>query len=75
MKRNNDIDIVNDRKIYLSPKTEAIKIGTIDLLAASEISEIRKIPRIDANTDEAYGKKRQCDELDSYNDDEVKEEF
>lgn len=51
-----------DRRIYLSPRTEIIKIGTINLLAESEILTI---PRKEENTDEAYGKRWQGD-LDSW---------
>ena len=54
-----------DRRTYLSPRTEIIKIGTINFLAESESLAI---PRTDENTDEAYGKRWQGD-LDSWDED------
>lgn len=45
-----------DRRIYLSPRTEIIKMETTNLLAES-----LAIPRTDENTDEAYGKRWQGD--------------
>lgn len=49
-----------DRRIYLSPRTEIIKMETTNPLAES-----LAIPRTDENTDEAYGKQWQGD-LDSW---------
>lgn len=52
-----------DRRIYLSPRTEIIKIDTINFIA---VSETLVIPRREEATDEAYGKKWQGDDLDSW---------
>lgn len=49
-----------DRRTYLSPRTEIIKMETTNPLAES-----LAIPRTDEDTDEAYGKKWQGD-LDSW---------
>ena len=57
-------NIAGDRRTYLSPRTEIIKIGTINLLAESF-----GIPRKDESTDEAYGKQWQGD-LDSWDDED-----
>lgn len=65
-----DINInstAGDRRTYLSPRTEIIKIGTFNLLAQSETLAI---PRTDENTDEAYGKKWQGD-LDSWDEEDT----
>ena len=69
-----DINInstVGDRCTYLSPRTEIIKIGTINFLAQSETLAI---PRTDENTDEAYGKRWQGDDLDSWDDEDGRHE-
>lgn len=50
-----------DRRTYLSPCTEIIKMETTNPLAESLV-----IPRTDEDTDEAYGKKWQGDDLDSW---------
>lgn len=50
-----------DRRTYLSPCTEIIKMETINPLAES-----LGIPRKDENTDEANGKQWQGDDLDSW---------
>lgn len=50
-----------DRRTYLSPCTEIIKMETTNPLAESLV-----IPRTDEKTDEAYGKKWQGDDLDSW---------
>lgn len=58
-----DINInstAGDRRTYLSPRTEIIKMETTNPLAES-----LAIPRTDENTDEAYGKQWQGD-LDSW---------
>ena len=58
-----DINIsstVGDRRTYLSPRTEIIKMETTNPLAES-----LAIPRTDEDTDEAYGKQWQGD-LDSW---------
>ena len=58
-----DINInstAGDRRTYLSPRTEIIKMETTNPLAES-----LAIPRTDVNTDEAYGKQWQGD-LDSW---------
>lgn len=63
-----DINISNaadDRRTYLSPRVEIIKMETTNLLAES-----LAIPRTDENTDEAYGKKWQGDDLDSWDEEE-----
>ena len=53
-----------DRRTYLSPRTEIIKMETTNPLAES-----LAIPRTDENTDEAYGKQWQGD-LDSWDDED-----
>lgn len=50
-----------NRHTYLSPRTEIIKIGTVNFIA---VSESLKIPRTEEETDEAYGKRWQGDDLD-----------
>lgn len=60
---NNIYNAATDRRTYLSPRTEIIKIGTINFIA---VSETLKIPRKEEPTDEAYGKKWQGDDLDSW---------
>ena len=54
-----------DRRTYLSPCTEIIKMETINPLAKS-----LGIPRKDENTDEANGKQWQGDDLDSWDEEE-----
>ena len=54
-----------DRRTYLSPCTEIIKMETINPLAES-----LGIPRKDENTDEANGKQWQGDDLDSWDDED-----
>ena len=54
-----------DRRTYLSPCTEIIKMETINPLAES-----LGIPRKDENTDEANGKQRQGDDLDSWDEED-----
>ncbi|ERJ76595.1 hypothetical protein HMPREF0653_01446 [Prevotella disiens JCM 6334 = ATCC 29426] len=54
-----------DRRTYLSPCTEIIKMETINPLAES-----LGIPRKDENTDEANGKQWQGDDLDSWDEEE-----
>lgn len=49
-----------DRRTYLSPRTELIKMETTNPLAES-----LGIPRTDEDTDEAYGKQGQ-DDSDSW---------
>lgn len=59
-----DINICNaagDRRTYLSPRIEILKMETTNLLAES-----LAIPRTDEDTDEAYGKRWQGDDLDSW---------
>lgn len=51
------------RRTYLTPRTEIIKIGTVNFIA---VSETLKIPRTEEETDEAYGKRWQGDDLDSW---------
>lgn len=54
-----DINInstAGDRRTYLSPRVQIIKMETINPLAES-----LAIPRKDENTDEAYGKQWQGD--------------
>lgn len=58
----------NDRCTYLSPCVEIIKMETTNLLAES--SESIVIPRTDENTDEAYGKRWQGDDLDSWDEED-----
>ena len=53
-------NVAGDRRTYLSPRIEIIKMGT-----NAGMMETRSIPRKDENTDEAYGKKWQGD-LDSW---------
>ena len=63
-----DINICNaagDRRTYLSPRTEIIKMETTNPLAES-----LAIPRTDEDTDEAYGKKWQGD-LDSWDEEDT----
>lgn len=60
---NKEYKIANDRKTYISPNIEIVKMDTIDLLAAS-----------DKNNNKTNGKKFNGDELDLY-DDEIKEKF
>lgn len=62
-KDKNISNAASDRHTYLSPRTEIIKIGTINFIA---VSETLKIPRKEEPTDEAYGKKWQGDDLDSW---------
>ncbi|ERT61121.1 MULTISPECIES: hypothetical protein [Prevotellaceae] len=57
-KDKNISNAASDRHTYLSPRTEIIKIGTINFIA---VSETLKIPRKEEPTDEAYGKKWQGD--------------
>ena len=54
------------RRTYLSPCTEIIKMETTNPLAES-----LGIPRTDENTDEAYGKKWQGDDLDSWDEEDA----
>ncbi len=61
-------NVAGDRRTYLSPRTEIIKIGTINFIAVSETLEI---PRTDENTDEAYGKRWQGDDLDSWDEEDA----
>lgn len=65
-KDKNISNAASDRHTYLSPRTEIIKIGTINFLAESETL---KIPRKEEPTDEAYGKQWQGD-LDSWDDED-----
>lgn len=64
---NNIYNAATDRRTYLSPRTEIIKIGTINFIA---VSETLKIPRKEEATDEAFGKKWQGDDLDSWDDED-----
>lgn len=50
-----------DRRTYLSPRTEIIKMAT-----NAGMMEIISIPRKDGYTEDAYGKKWQGDDLDSW---------
>lgn len=59
-KDKNINNAAGSRRTYLSPCTEIIKMET-----TSPLAESLKIPRVDENTDEAYGKKWQGD-LDSW---------
>ena len=54
-----------DRRTYLSPRTEIIKMETTNPLAES-----LGIPRTDEDTKEAYGKQWQGDDLDSWDDED-----
>lgn len=67
-KDKNINNAADDRRTYLSPCAEIIKIGTINFLAQSETLAI---PRTDENTDEAYGKRWQGDDLDSWGDEDA----
>lgn len=60
-KDKNISNVAGDRRTYLSPRTEIIKMETTNLLAESFEN-----PRTDEDTDEAYGKKWQGDDLDSW---------
>lgn len=64
---NNIYNAATDRRTYLSPRTEIIKIGTINFIA---VSETLKIPRKEEAADEAFGKKWQGDDLDSWDDED-----
>ena len=55
-----------DRRTYLSPRTEIIKMAT-----NAGMMETISIPRTDENTDEAYGKKWQGDDLDSWDEEDA----
>lgn len=59
IENKNISNAASDRRIYLSPCTEIIKMETTNPLAES--SESILIPRTDENTDEAYGKQWQGD--------------
>ena len=64
----NDKNISNaasDRRTYLSPRTEIIKMETTNPLAES-----LGIPRTDEDTNEAYGKQWQGDDLDSWDEED-----
>ena len=58
-----------DRRTYLSPRTEIIKMDT-----NAGMMEIISIPRKDENTGEAYGKKWQGDDLDSWDEEDANDE-
>lgn len=60
-KDNNINNAAGGRRTYLSPRTEITKMETTNLLAES-----LAIPRTDEDTDEAYGKQWQGDDLDSW---------
>ena len=64
-KDKNISNAASDRRTYLSPRTEIIKMETTNPLAESF-----EIPRTDENTDEAYGKKWQGD-FDSWDEEDV----
>lgn len=55
-KDKNISNVASDRRTYLSPRTEIIKMETTNPLAESF-----EIPRKDEDTDEAYGKQWQGD--------------
>ena len=54
-----------DRRTYLSPRTEIIKMATSNLVMGSP-SETIEIPRDDLDATDANGKKWQGDDLDSW---------
>lgn len=56
----------DDRRTYLSPRTEIIKMGTNT--GMMETISIRRI--IDSASDEAYGKQWQGDDLDSWDEED-----
>jgi hypothetical protein len=64
-KDKNISNAASDRYTYLSPCVEIIKMETTNLLAES-----LGIPRTDEDTDEAYGKKWQGDDLDSWDEED-----
>ena len=64
-KDKNISNAASDTRTYLSPRTEIIKMETTNLLAES-----LGIPRTDEDTDEAYGKKWQGDDLDSWDEED-----
>ena len=54
-----------DRRTYLSPRIEIIKMAT-----NAGMMETISIPRKNENTDEAYGKKWQGGDLDSWDEED-----
>lgn len=55
-----------DRRTYLSPRTEIIKMAM-----NAGMMETISIPRKDGYTEDAYGKKWQGDDLDSWDEEET----
>ena len=67
-KDKNISNTADDRRTYLSPRTEIIKMGT-----NAGMMETISIPRKDEHTDEAYGKQWQGD-LDSWDEEDANDE-
>lgn len=71
-----DINISNaadDRRTYLSPRTEIIKMNTSNLVMGSP-SETIEIPIDDPDATDANGKKWQGDDLDSWDEEDGNDE-
>lgn len=68
-KDKNISNAAGDRRTYLSPRTEIIKMAT-----NAGMMEIISIPRTDQNTHEAYGKQWQGDDLDSWDEENGNDE-
>ena len=62
-------NVAGDRRTYLSPRTEIIKMAT-----NAGMMETISIPRKDGNTEDAYGKKWQGDDLDSWDEEDANNE-
>ncbi len=58
-----------DRRTYLSPRTEIIKMGT-----NAGMMETISIRRDDGTTNDAYGKQWQGDDLDSWDEEDGNDE-
>ncbi len=65
-KDKNISNAADDRRTYLSPRTEIIKMGT-----NAGMMETISIPRKDENTEEAYGKQWQGDDFDSWDEEDA----
>ena len=64
-KDKNINNAAGDRRTYLSPRTEIIKMGT-----NAGMMETRSIPRDGYDAGVAYGKKWQGDDLDSWDEED-----
>lgn len=64
-KDKNISNAAGDRRTYLSPCVQIIKMETTNPLAES-----LGIPRTDEDTNEAYGKQWQGDDLDSWDEED-----